>query len=254
MISIARNDRAIGLVALFGILGLWELVCRLGWISPLLLAAPHDIVLWLGTHLTSISLWIDILVTTRRVCLAFVLSAAIGIPLGMAMGYFPVLEKILTLPVDFCRSIPATALFPLFLIFFGSNEGPRVAAAIYGASLIIAINTMSGIKQADTIRVQAAKVMGATGLELFRRVLLPEAMPSILIGLRLGVSLAFVIVVLVEMFVGTTAGIGQQLIDAQTLYEIPEVYALIFIAGLLGYVINQLFVFMERRIAHYVGR
>jgi NitT/TauT family transport system permease protein len=79
-------------------------------------------------------------------------------------------------------------------------------------------------------------------------------MPSILTGLRLGVSLAFVIVVLVEMFVGTTAGIGHQLIDAQTLYDIPEVYALIFIAGLLGYLINQLFILVEGRIAHYVGR
>lgn len=249
-----RNDRLVSLAALLAIISLWEIVCQLKLISPLLLAAPHDIVLWLGEHLTSGDLWMHIAVTLRRVSLAFVLSSSIGIPLGVVMGYFPTLEKVLTLPVDFCRSIPATALFPLFLIFFGPGEGPRVAAAIYGASLIIAINTMSGIKQADTIRVQAAKVMGAAGLRLFARVLLPEAMPSILTGLRLGVSLAFVIVVLVEMFVGTSAGIGHRLIDAQTLYEIPEVYALIFIAGLLGYLINQLFVFMEGRIAHYVGR
>jgi len=249
-----RKDQVISIGAVIALLALWEIVCALGLISPLLLAAPHSIVQWLAENVSSLDLWIDVGVTLRRVSLAFVLSALIGIPIGVAMGYFPTLEKVLTLPVDFGRSIPATALFPLFLIFFGKGEGPRVAAAVYGAALIIAINAMSGIKQANTIRVQAARVMGASGLQLFSRVLLPEAMPSILTGLRLGVSLAFVIVVLVEMFVGTTAGIGQQLMDAQTLYEIPEMYALIFIAGLLGYLINQIFIAVEGRIAHYVGR
>ena len=249
-----KRDQLISIGAIAGILLLWELVCRLGLVSPLLLASPLSIASWMAANIASPSLWVHVVVTLRRVAVAFIISALIGIPLGVAMGYFRTLEKVLTLPVDFCRSIPATALFPLFLIFFGVGEGPRVAAAAYGASLIIAINAMSGIKQANAIRVQAARVMGAAGLQLFWRVLLPEAMPSILTGLRLGVSLAFVIVVLVEMFVGTTAGIGHQLIDAQTLYDIPEVYALIFIAGLLGYLINQLFILVEGRIAHYVGR
>lgn len=248
------RDRWVSVLGVLGILLVWELVSTLGLVSPLLLSPPHAIAKWLAQNITSSELWLHIAVTLRRVSLAFGLSTLIGIPLGVLMGHFRPVERVLTLPVDFSRSIPATALFPLFLIFFGAGEGPRVAASVYGASLIIAINAMSGIKQANTIRLQAARMMGASGLTLFTRVLLPEAMPSILTGLRLGVSLAFVIVVLVEMFVGTTAGIGHKLIDAQTIYEIPEVYALIFIAGLLGYFINQIFIAVERRIAHYVGR
>jgi NitT/TauT family transport system permease protein len=237
-----------------GIVLILEAVCAMGWISPLLLAAPSDTLGWLVANANDSGLYHDIGITLRRVSIAFFLSAAIGIPLGSLMGSFRSVERALRFPVDFSRSIPATALFPLFLIFFGAGEGPRVAAAVYGASLIITMSTMSGIKQASATRLKAARMFGASGWKMFTYVLIPEALPSILTGLRLGVSLAFVIIVLVEMFVGTSAGIGHRLIEAQIIFEIPHVYGMILIAGFIGYAMNRLFVLLETRVSHYVGQ
>ncbi|MBF0275578.1 MAG: ABC transporter permease, partial [Nitrospinae bacterium] len=209
---------------------------------------------WLISRSFDSSLWSDISMTLTRVFIAFALSALIGVPLGMLMGFFPKVESAFRLPIDFSRSIPATALFPLFILLFGTGEEPRIAAAIYGGSLIILMNTMSGVKQANIARIKAAKAYGAKGWNLFYYVLIPEALPSIFTGFRLGVSLAFVIIILVEMFIGTSSGLGHRIIDAQILYRIPEVYASIGLTGIFGYLLNLMFAYMEGRIVHYSGR
>lgn len=232
----------------------WQGVTAIKLVSPLLLSSPVEIVVWIVQNVLNLALWQDIAMTIQRVFLSFVISVIIGVPIGMLMGYFVNIEKALRLPVDFSRSIPATALFPMFIVFFGSGEGPRIAAAIYGASLIILMNSMAGVKQANLMRIKTAKAYGATGYKLFRYVLLPESMPSIITGFRLGVSLAFVIIVLVEMFIGTSAGLGHRIINAQMLYEIPQMYGTIFITGILGFLLNMLFAAIESKVVHYVGQ
>jgi len=232
---------------------LWELIVRFKLVSTLLLASPSKILEWLINNIGDNSLWVDIKQTLYRVFVSFLISILIGVPLGMLMGFSKSMEKLLRFPVDFSRSIPATALFPLFLLLFGAEEGSRIAAAIYGASLIILMNTMSGVKHANNARIKAAKAYGAYSWKLFFYVLIPEALPSIFTGLRLAISLAFVIVILVEMFIGTISGLGHRIIDAQMLYEIPEMYCTILITGCLGYFINYLFALCERKIIHYSG-
>ena len=115
----------VGMPAFFvlGVIAVAELICALGWISPLLLAPPHKALAWIVMHAADPQLYHDIGITLRRVGIAFGLSAVIGIPIGALMGYFRFVERVLTFPVDFSRSIPATALFPLFLIFLGPVKG-----------------------------------------------------------------------------------------------------------------------------------
>ncbi|MEO8165968.1 MAG: ABC transporter permease [Betaproteobacteria bacterium] len=234
-------------------LAVWQVVCATDWVSPLLLASPFAIARWLATCLFEPAVWSDLFASVLRVLIALLISTLIGIPTGMLLGRFRALEQLLRFPIDFGRSIPATALFPLFILFFGAREGSRVAAAIYGAALIILMNTMVGVRQANAMRMRAARAYGATGWKLYVYVLLPEALPAMIAGIRLGASLSLVIIVLVEMFVGTSSGLGHRIINSQIMYEIPEMYGTIIITGTLGYAINLVFVVIEQRFAHYVG-
>jgi len=235
------------------LLVIWQFSVSAELASPLLLASPLDISLWMASNLSNNQLWTDIIATVQRVIISFLFSALIGVPIGMLMGYFSKLETMLRLPVDFGRSIPATALFPLFMLFLGIGESSRIAVAIYGSSLIVLVNTVSGVKQANKNRIKTAKAYGATGWNLLIYILLPEAMPSIITGFRLGISLSFVIIILVEMFIGTTTGIGHRIIESQMLFEIPQMYSCIIFAGMFGYAMNSVFLFIEHKIGHYIG-
>ena len=103
-------------------------------------------------------------------------------------------------------------------------------------------------------RVLAARVMGAGPMRVLTDVLVWEALPQILVGLRQGVSLALVIVVAAEMFIGSTDGIGQRVINAQMLFESGLMYGAIFVAGALGYALNLLFLLIEKRFVHWSGK
>jgi len=156
--------------------------------------------------------------------------------------------------VDFFRSTPASALFPLFLILFGPGEATKIAVAAFGAALVVLFNAAYGVMNARRTRVLAAKVMGASHGRILFDVLLWEAMPQILVGMRAGVSLALVIVVVAEMFIGSTDGLGHTVMNAQMLFESGLMYGTIFLAGALGYGLNLLFLLAEKRFVHWAGK
>jgi NitT/TauT family transport system permease protein len=103
-------------------------------------------------------------------------------------------------------------------------------------------------------RLLAAKVMGASKVRVLIDVMLLESMPQTFIGIRNGVSLALIIVIVAEMFIGSIDGLGHRIIDAQMLFEMPDMYAAIFVAGALGYGFNLLFLIIEQRFVHWSGK
>jgi len=156
--------------------------------------------------------------------------------------------------IDFFRSTPSSALIPLFLLIFGVSDINKVAIAAFGALLIVIFNSAYGVMNARKQRVMAARVMGATRWQIFRDVLVWESLQSSFVGLRSAVSMALVIVIVAEMFIGSENGIGHRIIDAQQVLNVKTMYAAILAAGALGYVLNVLFLLIERRIIHWNGR
>jgi len=199
-------------------------------------------------------LWNDLLRTVWRTVQAFAIATAIGVPLGLALGARERVYRAVEFVVDFFRSTPASALFPLFLVLFGVGEGTKVAVAAFGAALVILFNAAYGVMNARRTRLLAARVMGASPARVLLDVTLWEAMPQILVGMRSGVSLALVIVVVAEMFIGSTDGLGQRVIVAQSLFESGLMYGVIFVAGALGYLLNLAFLLAEKRFIHWAGR
>jgi len=242
---------AIGPIVLFI---LWDLVVRLGFIKPILLPTPADTIAALVTGLAGGPLLMDFAVTVWRTLQAFLIAAAIGVPLGVLLGSNERAYRSVEFLIDFFRSTPSSALIPLFLLIFGVSDVNKVAIAAFGALLIVVFNSAYGVINARKQRVMAARVMGASRWQIFKDVLVWESLQPSFVGLRSAVSMALVIVIVAEMFIGSDNGLGHRIIDAQQVLNVKSMYAAILAAGALGYALNILFLLAERRIVHWSGR
>ncbi|MGV3679476.1 MAG: ABC transporter permease [Acidovorax sp.] len=232
----------------------WDLVVRLGFIKPILLPPPGTTVLTLVTGLAGGPLLLDFAVTVWRTVQAFLIAAVVGVPLGVLLGSNERAYRSVEFLIDFFRSTPSSALIPLFLLIFGVSDVNKVAIAAFGAFLIVIFNSAYGVINARKQRVMAARVMGASRWQIFKDVLVWESLQPTFVGLRSAVSMALVIVIVAEMFIGSDNGLGHRIIDAQQVLNVKSMYAAILAAGALGYALNILFLVAERKIVHWSGR
>jgi NitT/TauT family transport system permease protein len=246
-----RFAPAIGVLLL---LGVWTLVSTAGWVRPVLLPPPTEAWAALMQGIADGGLTHDALMTLQRTVAAFLIAAAIAIPLGILLGANVAVYRSMEVVIDFFRSTPASAMFPLFLVLFGIGDGTKIAVGAFGAALVILFNVAYGVMNARRTRVLAARVMGASRFRVLWDVYLWESLPQTVVGLRNGVSLALVIIVVAEMFIGSADGLGHRLIEAQMMFQMPEMYATIFTAGMLGYGLNTLFLVAEQRWLHWGGK
>ena len=232
----------------------WDIAVRGGFIKPILLPTPAATLTTLVTGLAGGPLLADFLVTVKRTLEAFAIAAIVGVPLGVLLGSNERAYRSVEFLIDFFRSTPSSALIPLFLLIFGVSDINKVAIAAFGAFLLVVFNSAYGVINARKQRMMAAKVMGATRWQIFLDVLVWESLQPTFVGLRSAVSMALVIVIVAEMFIGSDNGLGHRIIDAQQVLNVKSMYAAILAAGALGYALNVLFLFAERRIVHWSGR
>jgi sulfonate transport system permease protein len=250
----ANWSRALPVVGPLLLFIVWDFVVRFGFIKPILLPPPLATLETLVTGLLGGPLLTDFAVTVKRTLQAFGIAAVVGVPLGVLLGSNERSYRSVEFLVDFFRSTPSSALIPLFLLIFGVSDINKVAIAAFGAFLIVVFNSAYGVINARKQRVMAAKVMGASRWQTFRDVLVWESLQPTFVGLRSAVSMALVIVIVAEMFIGSENGLGHRIIDAQQVLNVKSMYAAILAAGALGYALNVLFLMLERRIVHWSGR
>jgi ABC-type nitrate/sulfonate/bicarbonate transport system permease component len=245
------------LLPFIGALGLilaWYAAVWLQVVDPVLLPSPLQTFHALVKGMAGGKLGYDCLRTVERTIMATLIASAIAIPLGVLLGSSERIYRSVEFVIDFFRSTPASAVFPLFLVIFGAGDQTKILVAAFGASLVILFNVAYGVMNARKTRLLAAYVMGASRVRVLRDVMLMESLPQVFVGIRNGVSLALVIVIVAEMFIGSRDGLGHSVFEAQQLFAMPEMYAGIFAAGALGYVLNLFFLLIERRFVHWSGK
>lgn len=251
----AWQERLLPIVGLLALLVIWDATVRAGLIKAVLLPSPWATLQTLVTGLAGGGpLLHDFLVTVQRTIEAFLIGAIIGMPLGVLLGSNVKAYRSVEFVIDFFRSTPSSALIPLFLLIFGISDINKVAIAAFGVLLIVVFNSAYGVINSGKQRVMAAKVMGASRWRIFRDVLIWESLQPSFVGLRSGISMALVIVIVAEMFIGSEDGLGHRIIDAQQILDVKTMYAAILSAGIVGYVLNILFLYIERRIIHWSHR
>lgn len=219
---------------------IWFLVGHSGAINPLILPKLEAVTQSLVSQLATMALWEDTGMTAFRALSGLLLSAALGIPAGLALGYFPNLYRHIAFPLDFIRSIPSATLFPVFILAFGIGNPAKIAVVFYGCFFIIVVAAVYGGRGHPDRqkRIATLRSLRASQLQIFRLVVVPDAMASILGGLRIAASIAFVLVVVTEMFLGANDGLGKRIYDFYLAYRIPELYAALLVLGLVGYATN----------------
>ena len=245
-----QNSRA--LLFLAALVVVWAAVAALRIVPAIVLPTPASVVRAVPKMLQE-RLLADIGLTLARVLGALAIACVFGIPLGLYLGYRKGVYQVIESPLHALRSVPASALFPLFLIVIGVGEKSIVALAAYPSLLVILANTVSGATLANKRRLYQARLLGLDTFDTITEVLAYEALPNILDGIRTAVSYALMLVIAVEMFIGLSErGLGRSIYEYQSTYRIPETYGAIIIAGIIGILLNAVVSQMEHRMLRWL--
>ncbi|MBC7580037.1 MAG: ABC transporter permease [Tardiphaga sp.] len=244
---LAQRFRAIALALIVPVLLLlfWDAMVR--WTGTRLVPSPYGvaIMMWdfafggIYDNAYSASLPIHFWKSVQRVYGGFLCAAALGIPLGLLIGRIPLLRALLDPTLSLLRPIPVTAWLPLSMIFFGLGPRSAVFLVFLGAFYPILLNTVFGVKSVDVRLFEAAEMLGCSGPQLFRAVVLPAALPSIFNGLRLGASFAWILIVVGEM-TGVPEGLGAVIMDGRTLSRTDLVITGMIIIGITGFLSDRI--------------
>jgi NitT/TauT family transport system permease protein len=239
-----------GLPLVLVFFAIWEALPRLGIIDPLFLPTFSATVRTLVELTLSGKLLLHVAASLQRALAGFGLALLVAVPFGFLMGWYSKFERYTDLLVQGLRNTSTFALLPIFLLFLGLGEASKIAIIFYGASWQLLINTISGVKSVDPIYIKAAKSMGVTDRDLFRKVILPASIPSIIVGARLGAKISLMVVIAAEM-IGAKTGLGFFIQNAQFNFMVPEMYAGILALALLGLAINYLLVWFEKKTTYW---
>lgn len=234
---------------------LWYLCCDLAKIvAPSLLPPLAEVFDRLVLSLWSGELGANFFATLHRWLLGFCIGFLLGTLIGIVLGFHRKLYLFFELPLEFFRAMPVTAIFPLFLMLFGIGDMAKIAMAAFPTCLLMVVNSAYGVFNVTPERRKVAKVFGASAMQIISKVVFPEALPQVFIGLRLSLSLSLVVSVVSEMFIGTDTGIGQRIYDSYLTNSAPSLYSYLLLVGLMGYIINKLAMHVENRVIFWAGR
>jgi ABC-type nitrate/sulfonate/bicarbonate transport system permease component len=234
-----------GFLAIWGVLS--ALVAAYGLFNPIFLPAPWTVFgklleLALARHLE-----VHLAATLRRVSIGFGVAAALAVTLGILAGRWRWLRQLLEPVVEVFRPIPPLAMLPLFIVWMGIGEVSKIAFIAYATFFPMFLTTVHGVLRVDPLLLRAAASLGASQPQQFFHVVLPAALPEILTGLRLGVALAFFVIVISE-FIGAEHGLGFLINDGRNFFLVPQMLGAAVMLGLLGYLGNALLRGVERRL------
>lgn len=238
------------------ILIVWAIFSGFQMVSPILLPTPWAVFKSLFNLFASSdqNILFDIGLTGYRTLFSFLISCVIGIPIGLLMGFNTKVFRSFEFIVDFFRSIPPIALFPLFLLLLGIGEPAKLGVPIYGCTLVIIVNSIYGVINAPKLRRTIGQVYGFSKSRIFWKIVFPDSMPQVFAGMRIALSLALVLTIVVEMTIGSNNGLGKKIYDFHLQFDTPEMYAAILTTGIMGYCLNKGFILIEKRFIHWTNR
>jgi sulfonate transport system permease protein len=229
------------------LLALWQIVSATGLISSRTLAAPSQVILSLWSLLADGELQHHLLISLGRAAKGLALAILLGGTLALVAGLSKVGEYIIDAPMQMFRTLPVVALVPLFIIWFGIGELPKVALVTVAATFPIYLTLYSGIRGVDSKLIELGRVIGLSRAELIRHVILPGALPVALVGLRYSLGISLLILVVAEQ-INATSGIGYLMSDARDFMRTDVLVVGLLVYAVLGLLVDVLVRWLERRL------
>lgn len=228
-------------VGIATVLLLWELAAVVVGI-PLLVPSPQVVTSSAWTLLTSGELTRDIFASLNRLLVALAVGAPVGAIVGCAMGRWVAFDSALNPFVRMFNSIPAIALVPFSLMWFGVTELSRFSLLFYTISLTVLLSARQGMRSIPPLRLRAGAALGVTGADAFLRIVIPSCVPSIIIGVRTAIGLGVMVVVAAEML-GADSGLGYLIMESRSHFNVSNMAVGVIMLGFLSVVLDRLFQF-----------
>ena len=246
------DNRALTVIVLACWVILWETLSRFGLLNPFFFPAPSRIIstayeLAAEGFPDGILIQVHILATLQRIIGGYLLGVGLAVPLGIMIGYVPILDRIFSNIITFGRSIAAISILPLFIAWFGIGEAAKIALIAFAVFWVAITYTIAGVKFVDPVLLRAAQSMDTPTLTIFRSVILPAALPRIFAGLKLSLGVAFIVIVASEM-IATVEGLGALIQEARSSFRTDITMLGMLIIGALGYLMSLILDVIERRL------
>lgn len=234
--SLRIGGYALGFASMFA---LWHIAATY-LVNSVLFPGPGPVVLKAIELARDGILGEQIAVSMRRILTGFLCGSLIGIPIGLAIGSFGPVRRILEPYTEFFRFIPATAMITVAVIWFGIGEGSKIFLIIYTTVFIVILNTAAGVAAVTPNKIRAARSLGASRAQVFLYVALPATVPYILTGMRLAMGNSFVTIIAAEL-IAANAGLGKMIWDARLYMLVDQIFVALLVLGALGFTTDRLF-------------
>jgi ABC-type nitrate/sulfonate/bicarbonate transport system permease component len=241
--ALRRNALGFGVVALL-LIG-WEIVARVKasvFVPPVSTIAATFVHEWFSRQFRD-----QAIPSLYRMAAGYLAAAVLGTTVGVSIGAYRPLFRLLDPFLQFLRAIPPSAIIPVGILLIGIDDKMKIVVICFGASWPILVNAADGARNVPSERLETARIFGVSALDQLLTVTFPSALPGIFAGLRTGLSIAFIMIVVSEM-IGSTNGLGYYILQAQRTFAIPEMYGGIVLLAILGYALNAGFLAVERRV------
>lgn len=215
------------------IVAIWQIASATGWLSSRILPSPEGVVEAFWSLSVSGELWQHLTISAWRAFIGFSIGGAIGLTLGLISGLSRWGERLLDTSIQMLRNVPHLALIPLVILWFGIDETAKIFLVALGTLFPIYINTWHGIRNIDRGLVEMARSYGLSGFALFIHVILPGALPSIMVGIRFALGLMWLTLIVAET-ISANAGIGYLAMNAREFLQTDVVVVAIILYALLG--------------------
>ncbi|HEX7387515.1 MAG TPA: ABC transporter permease [Castellaniella sp.] len=236
-----------GFMGFLAFLAIWEVLPDIGVLPARYFPPFHQVLQALASISQGAVFWHSVLYTTQAWFIGLALAFLAATLVGLLLGSIPVLWRYTESTIEFLRPIPSVALIPLAVLMFGIDIKSALLLIVYASFWQILIQILYGVKDVDPVAMDTARVYGLSRWSRIRHVAWPTALPYAITGFRLGASVALVLAVTAELVIGNP-GIGHQVALAQSAMALPEMYALVIVAGIMGVLVNVMARAIERKV------
>lgn len=233
--------------AILVLLALWEVAPRTALVDPTFLPPLSEVLdAWWGLARDG-QLASNTQASLGRSAIGFGLAVLVAVPLGLLIGWYRLINELLTPVLEVFRNTAPLALLPVFVLLLGIGETSKISIVLYACTWPILLNTISAVRTVDPTLLRLARTMDLSTPQIFRKVILPASLPMIFTGIRLSGGTAILVLIAAEM-VGAKAGLGYLINSSQFNFAIPQMYAAIITISVIGVAFNQVLLTIERRL------
>lgn len=215
------------------------------YFPSLVLVLRQFVKIWFGSRFFH-----DVVPSLRRLALGYLIAVAAGVLIGLILGSYAPVRRAAEPVLEFFRALPPPAIIPIFILLIGFGDIMKIAVIVTGAVWPILLNTVEGVKAFDPVLDETCRVYGIRGWHRLREFILPGALPQIVAGMRIGLSIALILMIIGEMFAASN-GIGAAIIIFQQAFALPQMWSGVLVLGLLGFALSVLFAVFERRVLRW---